>query len=58
MKELVRRLRDSSEGCVYNVYYDTETGKYSQVREGREEEEEQSIDDSCWHVQGYMRQIL
>lgn len=55
MKELVRRLRDSSEGCVYNVYYDTETGKYSQVREGREEEEEQSIDDSCWHVQGYMR---
>ena len=55
MKQLVRRLRDSSEGRVYNVYYDTTTGKYSQVREGREEEEEQNIEDSSWHVQGYRR---
>ena len=52
-KKLVRSFRDSSEGCVYDVYYDTNTGRYSQCRRGRESE--QNIDESSWHVQGIIR---
>ena len=54
-KELIRSFRDSSQGCVYYVYYDTNTGRYSQRRRGREDEDEQYIDESCWHVQGMIR---
>ena len=52
MKRLVRTVRDTSEGCVYNVFYDTRTGKYSQSREGREDESQEISEDS-WHVAGY-----
>jgi hypothetical protein len=52
-KELIRSFRDSSEGCVYDVYYDTNTGRYSQCRRGRKYE--QNIDKSSWHVQGMIR---
>ena len=54
-KELIRSFRDSCEGCVYDVYYDTNTGRYSQYRRGREVEDEQYIDASSWHVQGIIR---
>ena len=57
-QELIRSIRDSSEGCVYDVYYDTNTGRYSQCRRGREDEEEQDIDESSWHVQGMIRQKM
>ena len=53
--ELIRSFRDSSEGCVYDVYYDTNTGHHSQRRRGREDEDEQDIDESSWHVQGTIR---
>jgi hypothetical protein len=52
-KRLIRSFRDSSEGCVYDVYYDINTGRYSQCRRGREDEE--YIDESDWHVQGRTR---
>ena len=52
-KELIRSFRDSSKGCVYDVYYNTNTGRYSQCRRGRENEE--YIDESSWHVQGMIR---
>ena len=52
-KELIRSFRDSSEGCVYDVYYDTNTGRYSECRRGRNDEED--IDESSWHVQGMIR---
>lgn len=52
-KELIRSFRDSSEGCVYDVYYDTDTGHYSQCR--RDDEDEEDIDESSWHVQGIIR---
>jgi hypothetical protein len=54
-KELIRSFRDSSEGCVYDIYYDKNTGSYSQRRRGREDEDEQDIDESSWHVQGIIR---
>lgn len=54
-KELIRSFRDSSEGCVYDVYYDTNTGRYSQCRRGREDEDEQYIDESSWHIQGMIK---
>lgn len=59
-KELIRSFRDSSEGCVYDVYYDTNTGCYSQCRRGREDEDEEDIDEeyideSSWHIQGMIR---
>lgn len=43
-KELIRSFCDSSEGCVYDIYYDKNTGSYSQRRRGREDEDEQAID--------------
>lgn len=55
-KELIRSFRDTSEGCVYDVYYDTNTGRYSQCRRGRENEvDEEYIDESSWHIQGIIR---
>ena len=54
-KELMRSFRDSSEECVYDVYHDTNTGHYSQCRRGREDEDEQDIDESSWHVQGMIK---
>lgn len=54
-KELIRSFRDSGEGCVYDVYYDINTGRYSQRRRGREDKNEQAIDESSWHVQGMIR---
>jgi len=52
IKKLIKSFRDSGEGCVYDVYYDTNTGRYSQRRRGRDE---QDIDESSWHVQGMIR---
>jgi hypothetical protein len=54
-KELIRSFRASSEGCVFDVYYDTNTGHYSQCRRGREDEDEEYIDESDWHIQGMIR---
>ena len=53
MKILVRRFRDSSDGCVHSIYRNSETGDYTDVNEDYGYSE--GISDSCRYVKGAIR---
>jgi hypothetical protein len=51
MKRLIRQFHDSSDGCIYSVYYNTDTGTYTEVNETHCGIEYPVSRDS-WHVAG------
>jgi hypothetical protein len=51
MKKLIRQFHDSSDGCIYSVYYNTDTGTYTEVNESHHGIEHPVSRDS-WHVAG------
>lgn len=53
-KKLIRRFHDSSDGCIYSVYYNSDTDTYTEVNESYHGIEHPVSRDS-WHVAGTIR---